>query len=380
MQIPSNFQPLISSDHQSVTESEKVNKDKTVEVGQRALEQLILPSDASILSDEDGWVVISNQQNEKAVSILIDEEKLKTLVSMIVEFEGEEWVMVENNGIESISQEKRGWMNQWAITGGIPLLGAAIGTVQQLAGSQVGLSFLQGLNLLKQLEIKNCAYFIPASPIFIDLAQKVYRDSSTDPFHVKVVRATKSLDKKEVAFNLLSIGLSLATAGSHQAMMKAGITAFDLSGHIMTKVVSSALLAKGVASQEGEENSSSLKKAALYGYATSDALMLQKTALRFHTPEEVAAGALWGLINLGIAHTIVNYVTSSSTISDPIDAASSLAIAESSEQESILPRLTQESNSAHTPEDCVTNTDDSIVTFFTDKEELSQFINDNYYT
>ncbi|WP_068466492.1 hypothetical protein [Candidatus Protochlamydia phocaeensis] len=342
--VSSSLSPLFSASLSS-SEQKVELKDKTTEAGQEALNQLALMDEASCFSlDEAEWEIIPDQQKEQAAEILTDQEKLQTLIETIVNLDGEEWILVEDERVEFIQAEegKSNWKKQWAITGGIPVLGATVGTIQQLAGSKAGLSVLQGLNLLKQIEIKNCAYILPAAPIFVDLAQRVYQDSSSDSFQVKVIRAAKSLDKKELAFNLLSCGLSLGTAGMHGAMMKAGLVAFDLSGHIMTKVVSSAILAKGVTSAEGEDKPSLLKKAALYLYVASDALMLHKTALRFHTPEEVVAGALWGLINLGVAQAIANRLTAPSI--QPETEPSSPEILEEQNQEPTNTLLTQEGN------------------------------------
>lgn len=350
------------SDSYLATQSQIV-EDKTIQKSLSSLNQL---SESSRLLDEWEWEIIPDTK-KLTEEILVNPLIIQSLTESVLNFDDwiiinndespiseDGWVLVDKEQLAYLKCDKEeSWIKQWAITGGIPTTTMAMGTLQQVSGNQVGLSVLQGINLLKQIEIKNCAYVLPAAPIFIDLALKVYQDPSTDSFGVKVIKAAQSLDKKEVLFSLASCGIGLATAGMHGAMLKAGLIAFDLSGHVMTKIVSSAILAKGITNKTEKDTSSSLKKAAVYSYVASDALMLHKTALTFHTPEEIAAGMVWGLINLGVAQVLADRLVNSQN---------------SPPQDSPLQKETTEQID-----------DNPIVNFFTEEKNLSSFINENYF-
>jgi hypothetical protein len=294
--------------------------DIIIQVSNQSLDQLDQDwQNASFQFEEDQeWVFLPLNLEE----MIKKENEILNVVKSFANLEEQEWDLLQEEMsvlqeqwefIEKEEAAEKGWSKEWLITGGMPLAGASLGTIQQLCGSSAGRSFLQGINLLKQIEIKNCAYILPALPLFIDLAEKVYQDESSDGFTTKVAHAIKSIDKKQLAFLALSCGIGLASAGTHQFLMKAGLMAFDLSGHVMTKAVGSAMLANGLSSNERKEPSQA-KKVASRLYAASDALMLHKTALSYHTPQETIAGAVWGLINVGIAQVLTSYVCSPSTV------------------------------------------------------------------
>ncbi len=323
-----------------------------IEISQVALSQLSSQSEqASIDKDR---VSPLPEQDQLNLEIALKDQKI--VESIAESLSDEKFILVENHQKESKQEiEEKGWLKEWALTGGIPLTGAAIGTTQQLLKNQTGFSVLQGLNLLKQIEIKNCAYVLPLAPLFFNLASKIYEDQSEDPFAIKVMKAAKALDKKELAFILMSCGISLATAGVHGALFKAGLFAFDLSGHMMTKTVSSAILAKGLTSEQSQAKPSFFKRIALYCYVASDALMLHKTTGLYHTPEETIAGAIWGLINLGVAQTLA-------TKFNPSTPEAYLAIQAKAEED------TSTANSNDTPK----------VIFFNEGDKFEPVISEDY--
>ena len=282
-------------------------------------------------------------------------------------------ILCDSNG----PSERRasGWLNCWAMTGGVPLMGAAVGTTQRIMGNKCGLSLLPAVNLFKQMEIKRCAFILPVAPILMDLASKVYLDDSSDALHVKMMKAARSVKRSEVAFSLISCGLSLASAGTHGALLKGGFLAFDLSGHVMTKIVSSAVLAKGLENGNPGANSSFLKRVAVYAYVASDTLMLHKTAMRFHTPQETVAGALWGLANLGLAQILTDKLVDTPASIPP----SPLTIEEVEEE--LVEQVEEETEVLETDDLAIVEMTqpDNSVAFLTDQKNLSAGLIENYF-
>jgi hypothetical protein len=99
----------------------------------------------------------------------------------------------------------------------------------------------------------------------------------------------------------------------------------------------------------------------------SDALLLHKTALRFHSPEETIAGALWGLVNLGVAHVLSNRLGAPSTPSENLES-------NGNSQNTIVQGDSQEINS-ETEE----SSEDTIVQKFTE-EDIDDLIHNDYLT
>lgn len=258
------------------------------------------------LFDHD-WILLRDDTEKsdpklEPISIYIQSEN-DAMKSQLTE---EEWAHInKDNDPEYTNNLKTRWLKKWAFTGGVPLAGTALGAAQQMSGSKAGLSSLQALNFIKQVELKNCAYIVPLAPLFIHIASKVSEDNSNDPLSVKIKKALNSMDKKDLTFILLSCGISLSTAGLTGALIRTGLLAFDLSGHVMTKIVTSAVLAKGDENDDSQKPTL-LKRIMSYAYVASDTVMLHKTALHFHTPEELAAGAIWGIINLGVAYVLAD--------------------------------------------------------------------------
>jgi hypothetical protein len=271
--------------------------------------------------EEKDWVLLSCTIEDV---ILNDKQSMDAIAAIVAENLDEEleegWEMISS--FPDSEHEKKlhsealiNSYKHWAITAGIPLSGLGMGLLQQTGGHKTGLSLLEGVNFLTLVEVKNCAYLIPALPLLMELGEKVYADTSEHSLGQKMVRAVQGLGKEELMFLILSCGMDWLTMGTHSALVKAGLVAFDMTGHTIVKIISNVIMANELKKREESQKNALLQNAFATAAATADAWTLYKTAANFRAPQEIIAGALWGLLNLGFVQVLTTYLCNSNSAS-----------------------------------------------------------------
>jgi hypothetical protein len=275
----------------------------------------------SFEEEEKDWVLLSCTIEDEISNDKQSMETIAAIVAKNLDDELEEgWEMISS--LPDSEHEKKlhsealiNSYKHWAITAGIPLSGLGVGLLKQTGGHQTGLSLLEGVNFLTRVEVKNCAYLIPALPLLMELGEKVYADDSEHSLGQKMVRAVQGLGKEELMFLILSCGMDWLTMGTHSALVKAGLVAFDMTGHTIVKIISNVIMANGLKKREESQKNALLQSAFATAAATADAWTLYKTAANFRAPQEIIAGALWGLLNLGFVQVLTTYLCNSNSAS-----------------------------------------------------------------
>lgn len=179
--------------------------------------------------------------------------------------------------------------------------------------------FLNKINAIKQLEIKN---FALAAPFALWTAQTItdaFKDKSNQNFATRLMHAAKknfTLEQAVYLGTFLAFGLT-GTSYCRTLANMCGWGTFDPSGHVMMKTLCATILSK-VSTAIAKKQNSAWPDLFNALYTATDAVLIHTTVSSFHTIAESIAGLAWGLGLVAIAEVALKKLRNLQTSPPPI--------------------------------------------------------------